>query len=226
MWVRQWEGLSHILWKRTNLWNHQPDYIIMTLVSHDKEPTGPTFCGLLWLISTNQHHFYRYKQNFSWFDRFDQLGLSENVGYIPNYSHLIGIMISKTIGFRGLAYFQTHPVGFPHFFSKKNHQDRGTGPTPSSRSAAPAGAWGYQEDPTRACLGLIAEFPRWGSPSGCVWKCWVNIPNELAIFHRDNDQQNHWVQWGTLFSDKPKFVPQFHPTMWLGLRETLHRKPW
>ena len=21
----------------------------------------------------------------------------------------------------------------------------------------------------------------------------VNIPNEIAIFHRDNDQQNHWV---------------------------------
>ena len=32
---------------------------------------------------------------------------------------------------------------------------------------------------------------------GFVWKCWVNIPNEIAIFHRDNDQQNHWVQWGT-----------------------------
>ena len=31
------------------------------------------------------------------------------IGYIPNHSHLIGIMISKTIGFRGLAYFQTHP---------------------------------------------------------------------------------------------------------------------
>ena len=30
-----------------------------------------------------------------------------------------------------------------------------------------------------------------------TWKCWVNIPNEIAIFHRDNDQQNHWVQWGT-----------------------------
>ena len=29
--------------------------------------------------------------------------------YIPNYSHLIGIMIMKTIGFRGLTYFQTHP---------------------------------------------------------------------------------------------------------------------
>ena len=33
--------------------------------------------------------------------------------------------------------------------------------------------------------------------NGFVWKCWVNIPNEIAIFHRDNDQQNHWVQWGT-----------------------------
>ena len=34
------------------------------------------------------------------------------IGYIPNYSHLIGIMISKTIGCRGLAYFQTHPSWF------------------------------------------------------------------------------------------------------------------
>ena len=25
----------------------------------------------------------------------------------------------------------------------------------------------------------------------------VQTPNEIAIFHRDNDQQNHWVQWGT-----------------------------
>ena len=23
------------------------------------------------------------------------------------------------------------------------------------------------------------------------------IPNEIAIFHRDNDHENHWVQWGT-----------------------------
>ena len=32
---------------------------------------------------------------------------------------------------------------------------------------------------------------------GFVWKCWVNIPNEIAIFHRDKDHENHWVQWGT-----------------------------
>ena len=29
-------------------------------------------------------------------------------------------------------------------------------------------------------------------------------PNEIAIFHRDNDQQNHWVFWGTQhFQTKP-----------------------
>ena len=35
------------------------------------------------------------------------------IGYIPNYSHLLGIMISKTIGFKGWAYFQTHPYPSP-----------------------------------------------------------------------------------------------------------------
>ena len=28
-------------------------------------------------------------------------------------------------------------------------------------------------------------------------------PNEIAIFRRDNDQQNHWVIGYTTFSDKP-----------------------
>ena len=34
------------------------------------------------------------------------------------------------------------------------------------------------------------------------------IPNEIAIFHRDNDQQNHWVQWGTRhFQTHPDHFP-------------------
>ena len=32
------------------------------------------------------------------------------MGYIPNYSHLIGIMIMKTIGYNGVHYFQTNPL--------------------------------------------------------------------------------------------------------------------
>ena len=39
-----------------------------------------------------------------------QLGLSENRVYSQWNSHLIGIMISKTIGFRGTQHFQTHPI--------------------------------------------------------------------------------------------------------------------
>ena len=33
----------------------------------------------------------------------------DQLQYTPNYSHLVGIMISKTIGFRGTNHFQTHP---------------------------------------------------------------------------------------------------------------------
>jgi hypothetical protein len=32
------------------------------------------------------------------------------------------------------------------------------------------------------------------------------IPKQIAIFDWDNDQQNHWVQWGTLFSDTPQWM--------------------
>ena len=31
------------------------------------------------------------------------------MGYTPNYSHLVGIMISKTIGYNGVHHFQTNP---------------------------------------------------------------------------------------------------------------------
>ena len=40
---------------------------------------------------------------------YPNMGLSENRVYSQWNSHLIGIMISKTIGFRGTQHFQTHP---------------------------------------------------------------------------------------------------------------------
>ena len=40
------------------------------------------------------------------------------IGYIPNYSHLIGIMISKTIGFRGTNHIFRHTqVSFLHILT-------------------------------------------------------------------------------------------------------------
>ena len=48
-----------------------------------------------------------------------------------------------------------------------------------------------------------------------TWKCWVNIPNEIAIFHRDNDQQNHWVQWGTQhFQTHPYLCSHIYCPFW------------
>ena len=47
---------------------------------------------------------------------------------------------------------------------------------------------------------------------GFVWKCWVNIPNEIAIFHRDNDQHNHWVQWGLAYFQTHPGIGEQQPT--------------
>ena len=53
--------------------------------------------------------------------------------------------------------------------------------------------WGIKESESL----LLGEHNRWT----CIWEGY--IPNEIAICHRDNNQQNHWVQWDTLFSDTP-----------------------
>ena len=53
------------------------------------------------------------------------------IGYIPTYSHLIGIMISKTIGYNGVHYFQTNPNGVkspdisPRFLQRFQPKRRG-----------------------------------------------------------------------------------------------------
>ena len=41
--------------------------------------------------------------------------------------------------------------------------------------------------------------PKMDDENSTIWVCLKMgyTPNEIAIFHRDNDQQNHWVQWGT-----------------------------
>ena len=44
-------------------------------------------------------------RNFLW----NLIWVCLKMGYTPNYSHLVGIMISKTIGCRGTRHFQTNP---------------------------------------------------------------------------------------------------------------------
>ena len=47
--------------------------------------------------------------SFLWHKRFVWVCLK--IGYIPNYSHFIGIMIIHQWVIRGLAHFQTYPYG-------------------------------------------------------------------------------------------------------------------
>ena len=97
-------------------------------------------------------------------------------------------------------HFQTNP-SFPFLSIKENCHARGPG------DGTRCGGKGYLqrsfETHLSAGRGRCRENHGSWMIYGFVWKCWVNIPNEIAIFHRDNDQQNHWVQWGTLFSDTP-----------------------
>ena len=56
------------------------------------------------------------------------------IGYIPNYSHLIGIMISKTIGFRGTLFSDTPTIICPWSSITKASQK-------TSLLSAGAGCW-------------------------------------------------------------------------------------
>ena len=81
-------------------------------------PRHPPSLGCVWHGGLETGNFWRilvFSRRFSempieaWWPIITHMGLSENRVYSQWNSHLIGIMISKTIGFRGLAYFQTHP---------------------------------------------------------------------------------------------------------------------
>ena len=75
---------------------------------------NPDFCWFHIPWQVNRH------MSFSYFIISHHMGLSENRVYSQWNSHLIGIMIRQTIGFRGLAYFQTHPYGLnflPNFLN-------------------------------------------------------------------------------------------------------------
>ena len=97
--------------------------------------------------------FFRLWLIFGW-----SLGLSENVGYIPNYSHLIGIMISKTIGFRGLAYFQTYPFVTICHCSSCSSPNNGMTQLRWATWRTWRGPWRSANEPGEAWIGMDCIF--------------------------------------------------------------------
>ena len=82
----------------------------------------------------------------------NQMGLSENRVYSQWNSHLIGIMISKTIGFRGINHFQTHPDGIFHHLLQL-----------ASRYPPYVSHWGSNTDTSKPTL--MASPSNWGRGS-------------------------------------------------------------
>ena len=60
--------------------------------------------------SSNKHQpSPKRNKGFGWVNHNNIIWVCLKMGYTPNYSHLVGIMISKTIGFRG-ALFSDTPI--------------------------------------------------------------------------------------------------------------------
>ena len=101
------------------------------------------------------------------------------IGYIPNYSHLIGIMISKTIGFRGTNHFQTHPNEVAAFFISRT----------SSEWSIPLGCSALKRN------GIIVETGLWGFSEGkwtsgicvdyCGMMCCIYIYTHIHVSNAD-----------------------------------------
>ena len=121
--------------------------------------------------SPSHHHFYRwYGYHLEWVMTL----------FYPPYQDSLYI---------GMGW----PYVIPHDF---------TG-SPGAENAPAIGSTGHGSS-ARTLPGkwsAVVVFFQWISTMGYgfVWKCWVNLPNEIAIFHRDNDQQNHWVKRGLAY---------------------------
>ena len=63
------------------------------------------------------------------------------------------------------------------------------------------------EHPKQSLGSALSDVQDLGIGYSLYWVClkMLGIFPMIAIFHRDNDQQNHWVQWGLAYF-------QTHPT--------------
>jgi hypothetical protein len=123
----------------------------------------------------------------SWlFDRFVATWVCLKIGYIPSYSHLIGIMISKTIGFfLGTQHFQTHPY---NCYIGREQCDKHIGDIMAARNffnaehARRRVAWSQETLFVEPRPSHIPGFQRW-SWGGVGWKCW-NLNGKLKSLEK------------------------------------------
>ena len=83
-------------------WNNSPKEILCC-----SEQRWLNFARSYAILPHNSVGKLRAKQTLGFVSPMTMVWVCLKIGYIPNYSHLIGIMISKTIGFRGTLFSDT-----------------------------------------------------------------------------------------------------------------------
>ena len=128
------------------------------------------------------------------------------IGYIPNYSHLIGIMIMKTIGFRGTLFSDT-PIDWPQPIQH-----------PSTHRTQPVGRRGFT-------LRFRDQSPRASmlKPPTVLYVFWVRIftRNEKMDCLRPNKHDQFGSEWHVAPSQLMFWV-------WgtCGLRQYTYKQVW
>ena len=111
---------------------------------------------VIWLlVLTCFNHLEKY-EFVNGKDDIPYMGLSENRVYSQWNSHLIGIMISKTSGFRGTQHFQTHPYEMEH------HPLHGLKPPTSYYTS-------LQQSNMAGCSIPNQKFGHFGATHGTKW---------------------------------------------------------
>ena len=126
-----------------------------------------------------------------------EMGLSENRVYFQWNSHLIGIMISKTIGFRGTQHFQTHPNWFQTTHLK--HRPRHSSAASCTKSRRSHNSHGPMASPVLPSKFQVPMGPFQGHfPPLKFTLWWTNIAMEND--HR-NSGFSHEKRWfsGSMF---------------------------
>ena len=142
--------------------------------------TGVGNCPILGILDITKNSSHLVDQKYlmvGWCEKWGHLGLSENRVYSQWNSHLIGIMISKTIGFRGTVFSDTPMLKSPWSPLSYWRCYR-----PSCAAAPPAWATGATAGAPHWCRGSRGWWERWWEYI-YVLHIYINICIYLCLHH-------------------------------------------
>ena len=98
--ISQWEGLSHILWKKNNVWNHQPDIRSaqpLCTIKQDKKQDMKKAHSLWHWASPSRLHPQRTWNMLQWWSKYHYrisniINMSKSIHYINQFDMIFGLV--------------------------------------------------------------------------------------------------------------------------------------